>query len=122
MKKLFVMILALSVLMISLLTACGETKTEKSQSQQAKAGETIEKDQNQTPTDPAKELTEDEAIEIALNHAELTKDAVTRLYAEYEIDDGVPTWEINFDHERLEYDYEIHAETGKILSYDVDND
>ena len=110
MKKLFTLLLALSVLMISLMAGCDSNKEKEN------AKET------QATTEASKKLTEDEAIQIAMEHAKLSKDAVTRLHAEYEIDDGVPTWEINFDHERMEYDYEINAETGDIISYDVDDD
>ncbi len=77
---------------------------------------------NSTPTSPAQKLTEDEAITIALEHAKLTRDAVSRLHAEYELDDGIATWEVEFDKDRTEYSYEIHAETGVILSYETDLD
>lgn len=59
-----------------------------------------------------------EAEEIALNHAGLTKDQVTWLRAEYEIDNGRPQYEVEFHYEQWEYDYEIDAETGEILGWD----
>ena len=63
-------------------------------------------------------LTKEEAEQIALDHAGLKADQVTYLHTEYEIDNGVPQYEVEFHHDTWEYDYEIHAETGEILAYD----
>jgi len=71
--------------------------------------------------DPAADaISQEEAEKIALEHAGLLADDVQQLRTEHEIDDGVPLYEVLFYHENLEYDYEIHAETGEILSYDRD--
>ena len=67
-------------------------------------------------------LTKEEAREIALKHAGLTAEEVTRLRVEFEYDDGIPEYEVDFYHNGYEYDYEIHAETGKILFWDKDRD
>ena len=45
---------------------------------------------------------------------------VQRLRAEPELHDRVPHYDIEFHHGRLEYEYEIHAETGDILSHEKD--
>lgn len=66
-------------------------------------------------------ITKEEAEAIALAHAGFTADQVTRLRTEYEIDDGVPRYEVQFRQDRWEYDYEIDANTGAILSYDRDD-
>ena len=66
-------------------------------------------------------LTKDQAEAIALEHAGFTADQVTRLRKEYEIDDGLPRFEVQFRQGRWEYDYEINANTGAILSYDRDD-
>jgi len=68
-----------------------------------------------------KELTGEDAEAIALEHAKLTAADVKRLYSEYEIDDGIPHFDVQFDTDKLEYEYEIHAETGDILSYEQDD-
>ena len=65
-------------------------------------------------------ISQEDAEKIALEHAGLLADDVRQLRTEHEIDDGVPLYEVLFYHENLEYDYEIHAETGEILSYDRD--
>ena len=64
------------------------------------------------------ELTKEEAEAIALEHAGFTAEQVTGLRTKYEIDDGVPVYEIDFHVEWTEYDYTIHAETGDILECD----
>lgn len=74
-----------------------------------------------TPTAPAM-ITKEEAIAIALPDAGLSENQVTRLKAEFDYDDGRPTYDVEFRHDGWEYDYEIHAESGKILSRDKDRD
>lgn len=73
-----------------------------------------------TPREPDT-LTRDEAMAIALNHAGLTAGQVTGLRAGRDYDDGVPVYEVEFREGRWEYDYEIHAQTGRILSFDKDD-
>ena len=66
-------------------------------------------------------LTREQAEAIALEHAGFTADQVSRLRTEFEIDDGIPRFEVQFRQGRWEYDYEINADTGVILSYDRDD-
>lgn len=73
------------------------------------------------PAAPATQLTPEEAQAIALKHANLTADQVSRLHTEFEIDDRIPHYDIQFHHESWEYEYEIHGETGDILSFDKDD-
>ena len=71
---------------------------------------------------PEKELTAEEAKAIVLVHAGLTADQVTRLKIEKDRDDGIWVYEIEFRSGRMEYEYEIHAQTGKILDWDKEID
>lgn len=66
-------------------------------------------------------VTQEKAESIALEHAGLLADEVRNIRTEYEIDDGIPHFEVQFYYENWEYDYEIHAETGEILSFDKDD-
>ena len=75
--------------------------------------------QSTKPTDPVM-LTAQQAKEIALAHAGLTADQVRLLRADFDIERGVPKFEVEFTHDRWEYEYDIHAETGKILSFEKD--
>lgn len=101
MKMRLLSLLVVTVLLISLLAACDIPIAEK-----PKEGE----------------LTAQEAEEIALEDAGLTREQVKRLYSEYDYDDGVSRYEVQFEHEKLEYEYEIRASDGKILSFDRDRD
>ena len=64
------------------------------------------------------DLTAEEALTIALNHAGLTRDQIRRLERERDWDHGRPEWDIEFVSGNYEYSYEIHAETGVILEWD----
>lgn len=72
-------------------------------------------------TPDASALTKEQAQEIALKHAGFTADQVERLRTEYEIDDRVPQYDVEFYVDQWEYEYEIHAESGDIISFDKDN-
>ncbi len=75
-----------------------------------------------TSTEPtATEITAEKAKSIALAHAGLSADQVKRLRAEKDKDDGVWVYDVEFCHAGLEYEYEIHAQTGKILSFEKDD-
>lgn len=78
------------------------------------------------PTAPAaaentKTLTEEQAVQIALDYAGFTADQISRLRVEYEIDDRIPQYDIEFHQGDWEYEFEIHGETGQILSFDKDH-
>lgn len=67
-------------------------------------------------------ITKEEAIAIALKDAGFTEDQVTRLRTEFDRDDRRPEYEVAFRQGGYEYDYKIHAETGAILSKDIDRE
>ena len=73
-------------------------------------------------TQNAAALTQTEAEEIALLQAGFKADQVTGLHSEFDVDDGVPEYEVEFFRDGWEYDYTIHADTGEVLSYDISND
>ena len=70
---------------------------------------------------PSEAMSREEAEKIALDHLGFTADQVTRIRTEYEIDDGLPQFDIEFHQGDWEYEFEIHAENGQILSYDKDH-
>ena len=67
-------------------------------------------------------ITKEQATAIALADAGFTADQVTRLRTEFDYDDGRPEYEVDFHQGGYEYDYEIHAETGVIISKDKDRE
>ena len=70
---------------------------------------------------PAARLSPEEAQEIALAQAGFTADQVTQLRVEFEHDDRMPRYDVSFREGPWEYDFEIHAETGEILSWEKDD-
>lgn len=66
-------------------------------------------------------ITEDKAREIALAHAGLTAGEVTFLKTKLDREDGRLVYDVEFyTADYSEYDYEIDAADGTILSYDFD--
>ena len=76
---------------------------------------------NPAASEPSGKLTREQAEKIALDYLGLTADQVTRMHSEYEIDDGIPQFDVAFCQGDWEYEFEIHAENGRILSYDKDH-
>lgn len=69
----------------------------------------------------ANEISDEKAKEIALNHAGLTLEQVSHMRAEREHDDKRVVYDVEFySNDKKEYDYEIDAETGEIISHDTD--
>ncbi|EGG90978.1 hypothetical protein HMPREF0491_02500 [Lachnospiraceae oral taxon 107 str. F0167] len=62
----------------------------------------------------------EKAKEIALSHAGHSIDKVSFVKAEIDYEDGIKVYDIDFHSGNVEYDYEINAATGSILSVDWD--
>lgn len=63
----------------------------------------------------------DKAKEIALEHAKLTADRVKFVDTDTDTDNGKTIYEVEFyTDDFTEYDYEIDAKTGEIISFDSD--
>ena len=63
---------------------------------------------------------ESRAREIALQHAGLSSNQVTFILAKLDWDDGRRVYDVEFYSGNKEYDYEIDATSGAVLSYDFD--
>lgn len=70
-------------------------------------------------TATAADIGRDAALEAALNDAGITETETTRIQISEDSNDGRKTYDIRFDSGNTEYDYEILASDGKILSSDV---
>ena len=68
------------------------------------------------------ELSTDEAVDVALKDASLSKDEV--IFHELPLDhgDGIFKYEIKFSANNTEYEYKIHAETGEVLEQESEKD
>ncbi len=62
----------------------------------------------------------DAALEAALKDAGVNEEDTSRLNVSEDMDDGRKVYEIGFDVAEKEYDYEIQASDGAILSSDVE--
>ena len=67
-------------------------------------------------------ITADEALAIALQAVGVSKADIYNVQKEYDMDNGVPLYEIEFNSGNMEYNYDIHAKTGAILERDRDRD
>lgn len=80
------------------------------------------KNNNTGTTDTAEIITEAEAKVAALQHAGLAESEISRYTSKLVFEDRVYQYEIEFDMGRVEYEYDIDAITGAILSYEQDRD
>ncbi len=93
----------------------------------ASDGKILEKDIEKEPVReqvsqaPEKELiSKEKAKEIAVAHAKVDSAKVKFVKAELDHDDLIIHYEVEFVEGRYEYEYEINAESGKIVAYDKD--
>lgn len=71
-------------------------------------------------TTTTKKITKAKAKSIALKHAGVSASKATFVKAKLDYEDGRRVYEIEFYSGNTEYDYEILASNGKIISYDKD--
>lgn len=62
----------------------------------------------------------EKAKEIAMSHAGVSVGSVSFIKAKLDHEDGVKVYDIEFYSGNVEYDYEINAATGAIVSFDQD--
>lgn len=92
-----------------------EQTTEQPATEQPITGQTGEQQPQQSAS-----ITEEQAKEIAANHAGVAVADLTFHSVSLEEDDGRRVYDVEFYSGSTEYDYEIDAATGDILSYDND--
>lgn len=76
---------------------------------------------NNSNSSSSNEITLDEAKKIALDDSKLNENDVTYNETKTDFDDGKKIYDIEFIYNNQEYNYEIDATTGEIISYDKDN-
>lgn len=67
-------------------------------------------------------INREKAKQIALDHAKLKETDIKNYHIELNKDDGVLEYDIEFDHQGTEYDYEINADTGEIREHSKDKE
>ena len=100
--------------------AGNEQTTEQPSAEQPVAGQTTEQPVTGQQPQQSASITEEQAKEIAANHAGVAVADLTFHSVSLEEDDGRRVYDVEFYSGSTEYDYEIDAATGDILSYDND--
>lgn len=95
-------------------------KKEVPKGPETKPASTNETSSKETST--AKQLTREQARDIALKHAGLTASQVRDLDVELDRDDGTLHYDVDFEADGYDYEYEIHATSGKILRSQKERD
>lgn len=123
MKKLLSIVAALAISM-SVVTGCAKKEKDTDLTPAATSDTTVTQDVKPATTDvdTSKFIGEAKAQEIALEKAGITDEDVIFEKVELEKDYGVWKYEIEFRKDRTEYDAEINAEDGTIISWEVDLD
>lgn len=143
-RKILVPMITAAFLAVSI-TACGSSSTG-SQSQTGAASQsggtvtstnsassqTADSSAAVTPSVPTQaaasqsgstsEITEDQAKQIAFDHAQVKEEDLTNLKVKKDFDDGVSIYEVDFQAANKQYEYDIKAADGQILSTDFEID
>ncbi len=69
----------------------------------------------------ATEITKEQALQIALDHAGLKKSDVAFSKVKKDFDDGRQQYDVEFHVGFNEYNYDIDASTGQIVDFDIDD-
>lgn len=118
MKKILSGIMLFSLAML-LLSACGiKQNVMPTPGDGVTAGETMPQNTENTQVDTSKFIGEERAKELALKKAEIGTDDVKFDRVELDRDDGVWQYEVDFRHGDIEYDIDVNAENGEILSFE----
>lgn len=125
MKK--IIALTFSLLLAFSLTACGnamdntesmgQSVVSKTESVIDDASSTISKAMEQMAS-----ITANKAKEIALKHAELQESQVSDVEVDLEREDGKLFYEVKFNSANTEYEYDIDADSGEVITHNKEND
>ncbi len=95
------------------------SNSNSTQKDEKKNNENTQKESTQT--DSSNLISLETAKNKALSNAGVSASKCTFTKAKLEIDDGIKVYDIEFNTSDKEYEYEIDAKTGEILSKDIDN-
>ena len=116
MKKYVFSIITVLILLF-VLVGCGDRTSGGN-----KSGGSNTQNSGVSGVDSGTQITAEQAEQAALTHAGFTSEEVNFKRTELEFDDGIYKYEIEFYVGTTEYDYEIDANTGNIISFDKDID
>lgn len=87
-----------------------------------KQSKQAQKSKQKPAANKSAQISKDEAIDIALKHAGLTRSQVSFDDVELDKDDGRLIWEVEFDSGNWEFEYDIDALTKDILDFEKEYD
>ncbi len=64
-----------------------------------------------------KQITDVQAKEIAMKHANISANQVNHSQVKFDMEDGVPVYDVEFYVNKKKYEYEIHAITSEIIEF-----
>ena len=111
-----IMVLTICFCMIAVAACSSGSATSTNETAPAEPSAT----EVQTTEAKGQTISEGEAKAIALKHAGLKESEVTFALAHLDMDDGIQAYDVEFYKDGKEYDYEIDAYSGDIISYDFD--
>lgn len=137
MKK--IIVLALSLVFILSLTACGRamndvTSDVESMGDSVVSGAENAADKITNGTESTAKnvesnsmnlmagITAKDAKDAALSHAGLSESQISDVEIDLDRDNGKLIYEVDFNSGNIEYDYDIDAETGEVISADKSKD
>lgn len=101
------------ILALGLMSACGAPAAGESKGSESGGSSVVQSGAGEQS--PSKEVSEERAKELALSHAKV--ESVDFVKVELDYDNGRKKWELEFYKDGYEYDYEINAESGEIISF-----
>ena len=133
MKKKLLVFMVIAALLI--MGGCSNSPAEDqtAEDQQATATEEVQQDtateepQQEAAADTsqqdsaATEISEQEAKEIALNHAGFKESDVEFTKVGKDMDDGIWQYELEFVAGEMKYEYDINAESGDVMSFESES-
>lgn len=121
MKKKLVSSLVLATLAGSIIVGVSTTVNANEDN-----NKTIQSQKNEKETtlnnEDATLISEQKAKEIALKHSGVKEADTTNLKIKLDTEDGVEIYEVEFHVGAKEYEYDIHAANGNIISYEIDSE
>ena len=76
--------------------------------------------EKENSTDKVSHISEEKALQIALDYANVSKNRTDNMKIKFEIDKGKAYYEIEWKIGEKEYECKINAETGKVIELDID--
>lgn len=104
----------------STLSSSDAEKVAKADTDEKTSSDKKQSDAASTVANGSAKLTKEKAKSIALKHAGISESKASFVKVEKDYEDGILVYEVEFYSGNTEYDYEINANTGEILSYDKD--